>query len=179
MESQSISTAHIQSFRAHLDTLREELPVDPKLLDLLFTLHPTWPPAGKTVMSMLVGAAIRNKFTPLQPVLGIMSPPHYFSGVTPVLAFYLMTQEFPLSIPFASICFPDGRQMLEIFRLLLDTAGERTRYAPEGDILIQPGLTPVTRRLIERTLRSFPRLTDEGEMLRARALKDFHANSPS
>ena len=171
-------------FRAHssvrdISSLQEELPADRTLLDLLFNLHPTWPPAGKTAMSLSFSVETRDRFTPLQPVVGILSPPHYFSDRDPALALYLITRESPLTVPFASVVFANGRRMLEIFRLLLDTEDQRTKYELIGGILVQPGLTLTTRHLIERALRDFPRLGVEGERVRTRALKDFHGNSPS
>ena len=177
MSQRPITQEHIHAFRTHLCSIAEELPIDPEVLDTLFQRITTWPPAQKSAMAGVVSADVRTWFTPLQPVVAILSPPNYFSEDEPALALYLMTVQGALEAPFSSVHFADGRRMLEVFRLLLDTGGERSRYDPQGGALVSDGLSQKTRRLIERELRCFPALTKKGEALRARALRELQLNA--
>ena len=177
---QLVREEHVKAFREWVLGLGDLLPVVPGLLASLFQRVPAWPPPGKSALMNPVSNEVRDRFEPLQPLIGLVSPPHYFSETEPVFVLYLMHQapEGP-GIPVASVHFMDGRRMLEVCRLLLDTGGERTCYEPASSVLVNDEATPTTRRLIEHLLRTFPQLSEVGERCRASALKDLFANAPA
>jgi hypothetical protein len=169
----------IQRLWEGLQLLKDELPLERVVFDGIFRRCHVWPKSGHPTFVNPFADAVSKRFAPLKPLIGIQSPPHFYSKQDPVLTLSLVASLVPADMPFGYAFFENGRRMLDIYYLMLDTADACTKHVSLDGFVNNADLSASSRRLIGRMIRTFPSLDDKGERVRERCLSEFTASTPS
>src|SRR5436190_13284583 len=121
-----ILSNHKEALRQVLRRVEKIIPMDWERIEGL--LAQNWPIEGKSAGEAIVQKPIRRKCYPYVPFLALSRAPNHLSSFANVLAFKMADSQISkpaaLYFPFSLSIFPTGRQVLELYSLVLDSQAE-------------------------------------------------------
>lgn len=182
MGKRDINPDHRSAFLGVLAEVEQFVPLDRDNFRPLLEVREY--AAGKTMLMLAVPVALAERCRPFHPCVALIGPPHYLSKKSAVFEFALQdTRGQPngdMPFPIALAVLPNGRRILTIYGLTLDTAGERSSFQrgtleeDKAQFVGQPKVMEIVTKLIE----TFPISPDDSksEGYRKRALAELKWN---
>lgn len=178
-----ILSGHRNDFCQVLSGVNEILPIDWKRANYVLRER-RWPTAGGGIYAHVVNEEIQESCRPFIPTILAYGPPNEISRSVGFFSFSILDERGcspgnGYSTPVHLNILPDGRRLLKVYGLFLDSSGTYSRY--EGRLWLhqfQLFKRPLVYAVVEQFLESFPvgMWDAASQTIKDQALADFHSS---